>query len=138
MDEILQAIPQRPPFLFVDKIVERNDNFIKTQKYLSGEEDFFKGHFPDNPIMPGVLLCEAVFQSGALLMANDTNNQKKLAVVSRIQNTKFKKLVRPKDTLEIEVELKEQISTAYYMHGKIKVDGSVALIIDFACTTTNN
>ncbi len=137
-DEILAAIPQRDPFLFVDKVIQRDENTIHTQKLLTGEEDFFKGHFPGNPIMPGVLLCEAVFQSGALLMAGRETEESshKLAVVSRIQNSKFKKLVRPKDLLDIEVKLKEHLANAYYMKGKITVDGKVALIIEFACTLT--
>lgn len=134
--DIIKNIPQKDPFLFIDDIIERSEKMIMTSKTLSGDEDFFKGHFPDNPIMPGVLLCEACFQSGALLMSyiikDGLNN--KTAVVSRIGSTKFKSLVKPKDKLIIKVELKEQIDNAAFMKGLITVDNKKALIIDFAVT----
>ena len=67
--EIYNAIPHRPPFLWVDAIISFDSETIVTEKYIAKDLDFFKGHYPDHPIMPGVLLCEAVFQSGALFMA---------------------------------------------------------------------
>lgn len=128
--DILDLIPQRPPFLFVDKVVERSENSIKTTLKVTGEEDFFKGHFPGNPIMPGVLLQEALFQSGAALMAGRAGGG--LGVVTRVQNAKFKNMVRPGDELEMEVQLTESISNAHYMKGTTKVDGKTVLIIEFA------
>jgi len=70
-DEILNTIPHRPPFLFVDEIVEQDDERIHTRKTVDADEPFFKGHYPDYPIMPGVLVCECVFQAGALLIVDD-------------------------------------------------------------------
>jgi len=127
---ITDLIPQRPPFLFVDKIVERNDKSIKTTLNVTGNEDFFKGHFPGNPIMPGVLLQEALFQTGAALMAGRAGGG--LGVVTRVQNAKFKNMVRPGDLLEMEVELTESISNAHYMKGTTKVAGKTVLVIEFA------
>lgn len=129
-DEIKKLIPQREPFLFVDKIVEQSNGKIITSLKLTGEEDFFKGHFPGNPIMPGVLLQEAIFQTGALLMATGSNPG--LGVVTRVQNAKFKNMVRPLDELIMEVELVETISNASYMKGKTSVNGKVVLSIEFA------
>lgn len=115
-------IPQRAPFLFLDRILEMTDKTVRTEKRLSGEEDFFKGHFPDFPIMPGVLLCEMVFQTGAILagrlgaasMANG------LGVVTKIENTRFKSFARPGHHLVVEVELVERLGNAFYMKGKVK------------------
>lgn len=127
---ITDLIPQRPPFLFVDKITARDERIIKTTLKVTGEEDFFKGHFPGNPIMPGVLLQEALFQTGAALMAGREGGG--LGVVTRVQNAKFKNMVRPGDELEMEVELTESISNAHYMKGTTKVAGKTVLVIEFA------
>lgn len=132
-DEVLDLIPQKPPFLFVDKVVERSENKIQTSLQLTGEEDFFKGHFPGNPIMPGVLLQEACFQSGALLMAKMSENGKGLGVVSKVTSAKFKSFVKPSDLLEMEVELVDQVANAYYMKGKSRVNGKVVMAIEFSC-----
>lgn len=134
--EILERIPQKEPFLFIEKILDRTDSSILTSLELTGEEDFFKGHFPGNPIMPGVLMCEACFQTGALLMSYqfDEGLSNKTAVVSRINNTKFRSMVKPGDTLEISVNLTERLDNAAYMKGQIKSNGKKVLAIDFAVT----
>ena len=128
--DISELIPQRPPFLFVDKITDRNESTINTTFQVTGSEDFFKGHFPGNPIMPGVLLQEALFQTGAALMADRAGGG--LGVVTRVQNAKFKNIVRPGDLLEMQVELSDSISNAHYMKGITKVAGKTVLIIEFA------
>ena len=129
MEEVLAAIPQRPPFLFVDKIIRKDGNSITTQRTLREDEYFFQGHFPGNPIMPGVLLCEACFQTGAVLMG--AGNPPGLGVVTRIKDTKFKNFARPGDTLTIKVTLDENIDNAYYMSGTISVDDKLILKIIF-------
>lgn len=126
---ITDLIPQRPPFLFVDKVVERSENKILTSYKVTGEEDFFNGHFPGNPIMPGVLLQEALFQSGAALMSGMAGAG--LGVVTRVQNAKFKNMVRPGDELMMEVELTESLANAHYMKGTTKVNGKTVLVIEF-------
>jgi 3-hydroxyacyl-[acyl-carrier-protein] dehydratase len=135
-EEILKRIPQREPFLYIEEILDKTEKTITTSKLITGEEDFFRGHFPGDPIMPGVLLCEATFQTGALLMSYimEGGLEGKTAVVSRIQSAKFKSMVRPGDKLEIKVELKELISNAAYMKGKLLSNGKTALQIEFACT----
>lgn len=129
--DIKSLIPQREPFLFVDKILDHSEKKITTSLLLTGKEDFFRGHFPGNPIMPGVLLQEAIFQSGAALMAIDKVGNG-LGVVTRVQNAKFKNMVKPGDTLIIEVELIEQISNASFMKGNIKVNSKTVVVMEFA------
>ena len=97
LGEFLDLLPQRHPFLFVDQVSEVTNNSISTSLTLSGEEDFFGGHFPGNPIMPGVLLQEALFQSSAILMGHRAKNNsakeeiQKVGVVASVSKAKFKK-----------------------------------------------
>jgi len=129
MDEVLAALPQRPPFLFVDKIICRDGRSITTQRTLRADEYFFQGHFPGNPIMPGVLLCEACFQTGAILMV--ASHQPGLGVVTRIRDIKFKHFARPGDTLTMKVTLDDQVDNAYYMSGTIHIGDKLILKIIF-------
>lgn len=133
---ILDTIPQREPFLFIEEIIERSEDSITTSKKLTGEEDFFRGHFPGTPIFPGVLMCEAVFQTGALLMGlkGQSAGGNKKALVTRIQGAKFKNMVKPGDELHITVDFVEMLANAAFMKGKIKVSGKVAMTIEFAAT----
>ncbi len=141
--EVLDLIPQRDPFLFVDKILDATDSQIITQYQVTGEEDFFKGHFPNNPIMPGVLLQEAMFQSGALLMgkldqSEGQKDNKKTGVVTRVQDVKFKNFVKPGDLLEMEVTHKDTLANAFYFSGKTKVNSKVVMAISFTGALVEN
>ena len=137
LEEILLLLPHRPPFLWVDRIISCTDDCIITEKDISPDLDILQGHYPRNPIMPGVILCEAIFQSGALLMAKGklflSSGIKHLPVLTRIVGAKFKKQVLPGETVQIRVTLKESISTAYFFHGVLKVSGKVAVTVDFVC-----
>ncbi len=132
-DEVLKCIPQREPFLFVDEVIDREENRIITRYEMTGEEGFFKGHFPGNPIVPGVILQEATFQSGAVLMSYKSLEEG-LGVVSRVSEVKFKEFVKPRDVLEIDVSLDEQLKNAFYMSGKIRVRGKIVMTIRFTGT----
>ncbi len=134
---VTSYIPHRPPFLWVDKIVELTDNRAVTTKYVAEDLPFFEGHYPGNPIVPGVILCEAIFQTGAVLMGHIIGNaelsEEKKPVLTRIENAKFKQIVKPGDTLTITVELKETLSSVSYFKGKLSVDGKLAVAVSFAC-----
>lgn len=130
MKDVLAAIPQRPPFLFIDKIIKEDGNSVTTQRTLREDDYFFQGHFPGNPIMPGALLCEACFQTGAVLMGKNAQ-QKGIGVVTRIKDSKFKNFARPGDTLTIKVELNDKIDNAYYMNGTIYVGDKLIMKIVF-------
>jgi 3-hydroxyacyl-[acyl-carrier-protein] dehydratase len=140
LETILSHIPQREPFLFIENIVERTPDRITTSKKLTGEEDFFRGHFPGRPVFPGVLMCEAVFQTGALLMAlrGEAAGNSKTALVTRIQNTKFKNMAKPGDLLLITVDFVEMLANAAFMKGKITCEGKTIMTIEFAATLVEN
>ena len=137
LEEILSLIPHRPPFLWVDRIISWAENWIITEKDISPDLDIFHGHYPGNPIMHGVILCEAIFQSGALLMGKRNiafpQEEPQLPVLTRIGGAKFKKPVFPGDTVEIKVTLTETIANACFFHGSLKVAGKVAVVVDFVC-----
>ena len=135
MKDFLDYMPQREPFLFVDRVVSITDNNIKTEKHVKADEPFFSGHFPGRPIMPGVLVCEAVFQSSSILMskrAGTPSNDERIPLITRISNVKLKRVVLPDDLMEVEVKLKEVIGQAAYMTGKVKVGEKIALTVDFS------
>lgn len=141
--DISQLIPHRPPFLWIDSVISYDSKTIVTEKFISPDLDFFKGHYPGYPIMPGVLLCEAVFQTGALFMAkmfqneNPDNTQKKAPVLTRIKGAKFKREVKPGDTIRMQVTLDENIGNAWFFKGKVTVDNKTAVKVDFGCAITD-
>ncbi|KPK00170.1 MAG: hydroxymyristoyl-ACP dehydratase [Desulfobacterales bacterium SG8_35] len=142
--DIYQAIPHRPPFLWVDSIISFDAKTIVTEKFIAPDLDIFSGHYPGYPIMPGVLLCEAVFQTGALFMARmleESGQVKKKGgkapVLTRIKGAKFKRIVNPGDTIRMHVSLDENIGNAWFFKGKVLVDNKTAVTVDFGCTITD-
>ena len=131
---IEDAIPHRPPMLLVDEIVEQNEKQIICRKSFSEADFFIQGHFPGYPLVPGVILCECCLQSGAILLSQFTPQKGVVPVATRMDGVKFKRMVRPGDTIQIEVTLNEVVSTAYFMTGKVFVDGKLAARLDFACS----
>jgi 3-hydroxyacyl-[acyl-carrier-protein] dehydratase len=104
--QIQAIIPHRPPFLLIDRVLELEPGKrIVGQKDVSLSDDFLRGHFPDYPVMPGVLIVEALAQAGAVLVMQDPANAGKLPFFARIDNCRFRQQVRPGDTLRLEVEV---------------------------------
>ncbi len=137
LEKIKAAIPHREPFLLIDEIVEQSDDRIVCRKTFTGDEFWYAGHYPNFPITPGVLLCEAAMQAGAVLLSSRIEaNEDSVPVATRANNVQFKKMVRPGDTIELEVELTEQLATAFFLKARVTVDGKVATRFDFACTMT--
>lgn len=130
--DFLQYIPHRPPFLFVDRVLEESDDSIKTEKKIDPKEPFFEGHYPGRPIMPGVLIFEAIFQAGAIMMGKRIVGEGRFPVLTRVNNIKLKHAVYPGDTLLVEVTLNDLVSTAAYMTGKASVNGKTAVTLEFS------
>ena len=106
IQEIMNTIPHRYPFLLVDKIIDLEPGKRAVGiKNVTINEPFFQGHFPGRPIMPGVLICEALAQVGAVVILGDPANRDKLAVFTGINNFKFRHQVVPGETLRLEAEL---------------------------------
>jgi len=120
--EIMEILPHRYPFLLVDRIVELDDNRIVGIKSVTINEPFFIGHFPGNPIMPGVLIVESMAQTGGILLLKKVDNPKgKLVYFLAIKEAKFRAPVRPGDTLRNEMVLKKFTHGVCVMEGKAYV-----------------
>lgn len=133
-DEIKACIPHRPPFLWLDEVAELSADRIVATKQLSADLPLFAGHYPDFPVFPGVLQCEACFQAGAVLIAKSgavTGDQ--IPVVTRQNNTQFRRMVRPGETIQVEVDLTERLANAFYLKGRVTVDGKVSARLEFVC-----
>ncbi|MEX0728014.1 MAG: 3-hydroxyacyl-ACP dehydratase FabZ family protein [Planctomycetaceae bacterium] len=134
-DDIEKLIPHRDPFLWVDSVSEITESTIVAEKFLDPQLPVFGGHYPEFPVFPGVLLCEAAFQAGAILIAkNHPVVDGAVPVVTRVNNVKFRRMVRPGDTIRLEVELTEVVSSAFLLTGKISVGHDVAVRLEFTCT----
>ena len=126
-EQIMSILPHRPPFLFVDKILNISENSIKGLKYVSPDEPYFKGHFPGRPVMPGVLQIEAMAQvGGVLVLSSFPDPENYLTFFGRIENAKFKRPVEPGDTLVFELELLSPIRRGIsHMLARAYVDGEL-------------
>ena len=134
IETIENAIPHRAPMLLVDEIIQREDNRIVCRKTFRQEEFFFQGHYPDYPIVPGVILCEAAMQAGAILLSEHMQEGDGVPVATRLNDVKFKKMVRPGDTIQMDVTLQERLANAFFLRAKVSCDGKLAVRFDFACT----
>ena len=133
--EILALIPHRPPFLFVDEIVGQDGDRLTARRTWRAEEAFYAGHYPGAPITPGVLICEAVFQTGALLMARlmaGAGGQGGVPLLTKVTDVRFRLPVYPGDTVQIEVRRKETIGGFHFMSGAITRDGKKVLNLEFS------
>lgn len=126
--EILKLLPHRYPFLLVDKVLEfEKETSLKALKNVTFNEPFFQGHFPDKPVMPGVLQLEAMAQAGGLLLALSREGlDDKLFMFTGINNAKFRRPVLPGDQLILSVSDVKQKLGLWRMTGRATVDGALA------------
>jgi len=122
-----EVLPHRPPFLFVDEILEIVPGESATAIWrLSGSEAFFTGHFPNRPTLPGVLMCEAIAQVGALAVLTDERYEGKLPLFGGINRARFRRQVVPGDTLTIEVQMTRLSARAGKGEGQASVGNELA------------
>ncbi len=135
IDEVMRRLPHRPPFLMIDRAVDyQAGKSIRGIKCVTMGEPFFAGHFPRHPVMPGVLLIEAMAQSGGLLMSKtlDVDAEKNVILFMSVDNARFRRPVRPGDTLVCPVEVIYGRMGVYKFRGRAEVDGEVAAECEFA------
>ncbi len=125
IEEIMKTIPHRYPFLLVDRIIEKNEKRVVGIKNVTINEPFFQGHFPGHPIMPGVLILEAMAQvAGTLVLANPANKGK-MAYFMGIDKAKFRKPVVPGDTIRFEVDVLRSKTKICQVKAAAKVDNEL-------------
>lgn len=132
-EQIVAAIPHRPPMLLLDEIIEWEQERIVCTKTFQPDEWFFRGHYPEFPLVPGVLLCEAAMQAGAVLLSKHPKGEG-MPVAGRLSDVKFKRMVRPGDTIVIETTLDERMGDAFFLSAKVNCDGKLAVTLNFAVT----
>lgn len=137
-EKIEQLIPHRPPMRLLDEILSQTEDTIVCKKTFTASEFFVQGHFPNHPIVPGIIQCECCLQAGAILLSPLTDDDpNSVPVATRMDSVKFKRMVRPGDSVEIHVKLNEQVSNAFFLTGKVLLGGKVAARLNFACSVAN-
>ena len=135
MSNVTDFIPHRPPFLFVDEVVSESADGLVARKTWRADEDFYRGHYPGMPITPGVLLCEAVFQTGALFLsrrqvAQGNPASEGVPLLARIGDVRFRNPVFPGETITIEVKQKELVAGFIFMSGSVKSGDKRVLTVE--------
>lgn len=130
--DIIRMLPHRYPFLMIDKVLDYTMESLVGVKNVTANEPCFMGHFPDNPVMPGVLITEALAQAGAILAYLKTQSSPKehLFFLAGIDNAKFKQMVIPGDQLILDVQIVGNKANFWKIHGEAKVDGKLVCSVD--------
>jgi len=134
ISEILNLLPHRYPFLLVDKILEQEENKIVGVKNVTINEPFFQGHFPGHPVMPGVLILEAMAQTGGVLMFSKEENKGKIPLFAGIDKARFKKPVYPGDQLIIKVEIVKMVMGIGKAKAEVYVDDNLVAFAELLFT----
>ncbi len=134
INEIRAILPHRYPFLLVDRIVEMEADRVVGIKQVTANEPHFTGHFPDFPVMPGVLIVEAMAQTaGVLVLHNMPDRENKLVLLVAIENARFRRPVVPGDTLRMEMKIIKRKASVAKMSGVATVDGLVVAEAEVMC-----
>ena len=134
IEEIRKILPHRYPMLLVVRILELEPDRIVGIKNVTANEPFFAGHFPDFPVMPGVLIVEAMAQvAGVLVLKEIPDRANKLVFLAGIDNAKFRRPVLPGDQLRIEMKVIKKKASVAKMHGQATVDGNLVAEVEVLC-----
>lgn len=133
-EDIMKILPHREPMLLLDEVENKDGNAVGRYT-VRGDEFFLKGHFPNNPIVPGVILCEILAQSACVLM-QDVMDEGKLPVYTGLNNVKFRSPVRPGDTVETRCHIKRAKHPFYFAEGTVTVDGRLCASAEFSFAIT--
>jgi len=134
INEIRAILPHRYPFLLVDRIVELEAERVVGIKNVTANEPFFEGHFPDFPVMPGVLIIEAMAQvAGVLVLKAISDRENKLVFLVGVDKARFRRPVVPGDTLRMEMKVLRRKASVAVMAGIATVDGAVAAEVEVMC-----
>lgn len=134
-EEIMQIIPHRDNMLLIDE-VEMIDDEAHGKYYVKGDEFFLQGHFPDNPVVPGVILCEILGQSSCVLLAGVAEGS--TPYFTGLNNVKFKNQVKPGDTLETICKITKSRGAFYFAEGKAYVSGKLCVSAEFSFAVVKN
>lgn len=137
-EQIMEIIPHRAPFLLIDEIVEMEVGVkVKARKYIKEDDFWFKGHFPDYPVTPGVLMIEMLAQAGAVCMLSKPEFKGKIGLFGGIDKAKFRRQVVPGDVLDLEVEVIRQRGPVATCKGLASVGGEKAVSCEITCVVAD-
>jgi 3-hydroxyacyl-[acyl-carrier-protein] dehydratase len=138
--EIEALLPHRPPFLFVDRILERHERGLVAEWCVPMDADWFRGHYPGEPVLPGVLLCEHAFQCAALHVAERRSGAPAsgIPILTRVREARFRRIVRPGETLATRVTLEEELGPALVFGARTSVGAAVAARLSFVLVSTGD
>ena len=137
-EEIKEILPHREPMLLVDEVVLNEDGSATGYYNVRGDEFFLQGHFPDNPIVPGVIQCEMMAQSACILFKDRMKSGNVLPVYTGLDKVRFRKQIVPGDRIRIDVKIERGCHPLYRLSGEVSVDGKKCMSGEFSFAIVDN
>ncbi len=135
-DEIKEILPHREPMLLVDEVYLNEDGSATGYYQVRGDEFFLQGHFPGNPIVPGVIQCEMMAQSACIMFAEKMKDEDVIPVYTGLDKVRFRNMVKPGDRIKIDTKLIRELPPMYMLHGELSVDGKKCMNGEFSFVIT--